>query len=133
MYTVQCSGGMKNLVYIIYAPSHKLQPTLLFCFSTDINRLETSWDLMIALLSSLVKQGKVHLEMRLNEVITENGSLGQHLLVRWVKRYLGPVWCWGMSHQVLYFTFANFRDYLLYSFIVRSHLNFHTCPLQLLL
>ncbi|XP_057695435.1 ras GTPase-activating protein 2 isoform X2 [Corythoichthys intestinalis] len=27
-------------------------------------------------------QGKVHLEMRLNEVISENGSVGQHLLVQ---------------------------------------------------
>ncbi|KAM7399325.1 hypothetical protein PAMP_018605 [Pampus punctatissimus] len=27
-------------------------------------------------------QGKVHLEMKLNEVISENGSVGQHLLVR---------------------------------------------------
>ncbi|XP_061924244.1 ras GTPase-activating protein 2 [Entelurus aequoreus] len=30
-------------------------------------------------------QGKVHLEMRLNEVITENGSVGQHLLVRIIE------------------------------------------------
>uniref|UniRef100_A0A8D3BZ92 RAS p21 protein activator 2 n=1 Tax=Scophthalmus maximus TaxID=52904 RepID=A0A8D3BZ92_SCOMX len=30
-------------------------------------------------------QGKVHLEMRLNEVITDNGSVGQHLLVRILK------------------------------------------------
>uniref|UniRef100_A0A672HW83 RAS p21 protein activator 2 n=1 Tax=Salarias fasciatus TaxID=181472 RepID=A0A672HW83_SALFA len=30
-------------------------------------------------------QGKVHLEMRLNEVITENGSIGQHLLVRIIE------------------------------------------------
>uniref|UniRef100_A0AAQ5ZYA1 RAS p21 protein activator 2 n=1 Tax=Amphiprion ocellaris TaxID=80972 RepID=A0AAQ5ZYA1_AMPOC len=30
-------------------------------------------------------QGKVHLEMRLNEVITENGSLGQHLVVRIIE------------------------------------------------
>ncbi|XP_075871083.1 ras GTPase-activating protein 2 isoform X2 [Nelusetta ayraudi] len=30
-------------------------------------------------------QGKVHLEMRLNELITENGSVGQHLLVRIIE------------------------------------------------
>uniref|UniRef100_A0A7N8XTT0 RAS p21 protein activator 2 n=1 Tax=Mastacembelus armatus TaxID=205130 RepID=A0A7N8XTT0_9TELE len=30
-------------------------------------------------------QGKVHLEMRLNEVITENGSVGQHLSVRIIE------------------------------------------------
>uniref|UniRef100_A0A7N6C3G2 RAS p21 protein activator 2 n=1 Tax=Anabas testudineus TaxID=64144 RepID=A0A7N6C3G2_ANATE len=30
-------------------------------------------------------QGKVHLEMRLNEVITENGPAGQHLLVRIIE------------------------------------------------
>ncbi|KAL3057014.1 hypothetical protein OYC64_007488 [Pagothenia borchgrevinki] len=30
-------------------------------------------------------QGKVHLEMRLNEVITENGSVGQHLVVRIIE------------------------------------------------
>uniref|UniRef100_A0A665T569 RAS p21 protein activator 2 n=1 Tax=Echeneis naucrates TaxID=173247 RepID=A0A665T569_ECHNA len=30
-------------------------------------------------------QGKVHLEMRLNEVITENGSVTQHLLVRIIE------------------------------------------------
>ncbi|XP_061638926.1 ras GTPase-activating protein 2 isoform X1 [Phyllopteryx taeniolatus] len=30
-------------------------------------------------------QGKVHLEMRLNEVITENGSVGQHLLVQIIE------------------------------------------------
>uniref|UniRef100_A0A8D3BYT9 RAS p21 protein activator 2 n=1 Tax=Scophthalmus maximus TaxID=52904 RepID=A0A8D3BYT9_SCOMX len=30
-------------------------------------------------------QGKVHLEMRLNEVITDNGSVGQHLLVRIIE------------------------------------------------
>ncbi|XP_077579074.1 ras GTPase-activating protein 2 [Stigmatopora nigra] len=30
-------------------------------------------------------QGKVHLEMRLNEVISENGSVGQHLLVQIIE------------------------------------------------
>uniref|UniRef100_A0A8C5H5Z2 RAS p21 protein activator 2 n=1 Tax=Gouania willdenowi TaxID=441366 RepID=A0A8C5H5Z2_GOUWI len=30
-------------------------------------------------------QGKVHLEMRLNEVITENGSVGQHLVVKIIE------------------------------------------------
>ncbi|XP_051933858.1 ras GTPase-activating protein 2 isoform X2 [Hippocampus zosterae] len=30
-------------------------------------------------------QGKVHLEMRLNEVITDNGSVGQHLLVQIIE------------------------------------------------
>ncbi|XP_038123915.1 ras GTPase-activating protein 2 [Cyprinodon tularosa] len=30
-------------------------------------------------------QGKVHLEMRLNEVITDNGSTGQHLLVKIIE------------------------------------------------
>lgn len=30
-------------------------------------------------------QGKVHLEMRLNEVITENGSTGQHLVVQIIE------------------------------------------------
>lgn len=66
------------------------------CCKTELPWLESFVTSHESLVSSHVQQGKVHLEMRLNEVITENGSVGQHLLVRWVTRLpLLPV-KWGL-------------------------------------